>query len=271
MNVKAVILAAGKGSRLCPLTPFIPKEMLPISGFPAIHHVLFELKSIGIKRVMIVLSQGKESLRAYCSDLIAPKGCVATRFSCERDRLLSGLQITYVEQRQLLGTADAVYLARDFMGKDPLLTVYPDDLLVLSGAQKPARSSFRLLRLAEKSGKSVVLCEEIPREEASQYGVLQLGTGFDRGFSEVLDIVEKPKEFAGERAFAMIGRMVLQPQVVESIANYPMNDGEGIIPVLRRQAKEGRLLACLLSEKRWDLGSHRGYQKAVSALPPIAD
>ena len=267
MDVKAVILCAGKGSRLCPLTPFIPKEMLPIAGFPTIHHVLAELNAAGIKKVMIVLSQGKESVRAYCSDTILPKGCIATELSLERDRLLSEMEITFAEQKQLLGTADAVYLARDFMGKEPLLAVYPDDLLVLRGLKSKSQGIKQMLSLAHRGEKSVVLCEEIAPENASQYGVLHLGPAFEKDAFDVLDIAEKPKQYTENRAFVLVGRMILQPQLVESIAEYPLNDGEGIIPMLRQSAKEKRLVACLLKEKRWDIGSHQGYQDAVTALP----
>ena len=258
MCPKAVILAAGRGARLCPLTPFIPKEMLPVDGFPALHYVLNEIVDAGVTDVMIVLSEGKETIREYLTRRISPKGCEASRFSEERERVLSLLRFTFVMQRELLGTAHAISLAKDFMGKDPLLVVYPDDLLYDPHKHRSSGDpSRRLLECYRRTGDSVLLGAEIPGALASMYGVLTLRR---REASYVVtDIVEKPLDYASDRAHVLVGRMVITPRLMESIPRYRLNDGEGIIPALLGEARASRLSAEVYQGARYDLGSHEGY------------
>ena len=175
------------------------------------------------------------------------------------------MQFSFVKQQRLLGTADAIYLARDFMGKDPLLVVYPDDVLSLYGSTRKPQPIARLTDLATQSGKSVVLCEKVPGETASQYGVLRLRSDPEKGVAEVLDLVEKPSVYLEKSAYALVGRMVLQPDVVECISEFSLSDDLGIIPMLRQAATKRELLASVLTESRYDVGSHQGYKIILKA------
>ena len=263
---KAVVLAAGMGSRLCPLTPFLPKEMLPIGGLPALHHVLRELADGGIREVLVVLSEGKQSIVDYLTKEISPKGERAIALSEERDDLLSKLRFDFAWQKKPRGTADAIYLARDFMGSDPLLVAYPDDLLSFAGDQGGVEVIPKLGELTENSGKSALLVREIPRAEASSYGVVTLGERCEEDVYVAMDIVEKPRVYGLDRAFAMIGRFTITPEVTESIPYLPVNDAEGIVPALVKQAKRGALLALVHRGMRLDIGSHGGYAHACQTL-----
>lgn len=267
MIAKGVILAAGLGSRLCPLTPFLPKEMLPIGKFPAIHHILAEMADAGIGEVMIVLSRGKEMIRSYCTAPIFPKGEEAMRLSRERDILLSRVKITFVEQRELKGTADAIYLARDFMGEHPVLVAYPDDILSFCGLQDQSGTISEMIDMMRRTGASVLLSEEIPGELASQYGVLRLRAAENEIFVDGIE--EKPMNYSKERAFAMIGRMLLTPQLVNSVSDLPMNDAEGIIPALNQAAHQGALMTKVYAGKRYDIGSHDGYQRLLREISEV--
>ena len=256
MPAKAVVLAAGMGSRLCPLTPFVPKEMLPVGGFPAIHHVLSELVAAGVKDVAVVLSEGKEMIRDYLTAQLDPKGEDACLLSKQRERVLAALNVTFLTQKVLLGTAHAVYLARDFAKDDPLLVVYPDDLLQIDG--HPTCGCARvMIDLSETSGDPVVLAGSVPGDKASQYGVLDIKRHGDRHY--VTAIREKPKDYAGCTARLMIGRMVLPPRVVDGITKHRFCDAEGIVPTLAKEASDGRLLAVMHRGVRYDVGSHKGY------------
>ena len=259
MISKAVILAAGRGSRLCPITPFLPKEMLPVMGFPAIHYVLTELADAGVKDVVVVLSDGKEAIRDYLTGEPAPKGAEASLASDIRKQTLSRLSISFVRQEELLGTAHAVSLAREFAGEDPILVVFPDDLLYdpKSGAAVPLGIE-ALSDTYEKTKESVLLAAEVPGKEASQYGVLRLKKcGSLRLVSE---IVEKPLHFEEEHAFVLIGRMLLTTETLDLIPQYRFSDGDGIIPVLQKGANADALYACVYRGPRYDLGSHQGYR-----------
>ena len=259
MSVKAVILAAGRGARLCPLTPFIPKEMLPVDGFPALHHVLNEVVDAGITEVMIVLSEGKEMIREYLTRELSPKGCEASLFAEERKRTLSRVKITFALQKELLGTAHAISLAKDFAGQDPLLVIYPDDLIYDARAHRIiSESTRRLVDSCLETGHSVLLAAEIPGRLASMYGVLTLRRRGER--YDVTDIVEKPLRYNADRAHVLVGRMMLTSRIMDSLTYCRMNDCEGIIPALTLEARAGRLSAEVYRGKRYDLGSHEGYR-----------
>ena len=263
MISKAVILAAGMGSRLCPLTPFLPKEMLPINGFPALHHVLREVADAGVRQVFTVLSEGKECIVDYLTNRISPKGDSAVALSLKRERLLLDLRFEFTWQKELRGTADAIALARDFMGEDPALVIYPDDLLsVEDGVRDGVYALRKICKVSISSGKSVLLVREIPCSLASSYGVVTLGEENAGGAYSVLDIVEKPRIYTPDRAFAMMGRFVIGPTVTERIPDLPLTDREGIVPALREEAKEGRLLAVVYNGVHEDIGSHDGYAHA---------
>jgi len=265
MTAKAVVLAAGRGTRLCPLTPFLPKEMLPVEGLPVIHHVLKELVSIGITEVMIILSEGKDLIRDYLTGMVSPKGRDAELLSDERARILSSLKIFFAKQEELLGTAHAIGIAASFMGEDPLLVVYPDDLLYDPVDRSiSADSTRKLWEICRNTGKSVLMAVEIPGSTASQYGVMRLHAR-ERDIV-VTSIVEKPKDYMERLAYALIGRMVITPEIMRSIPKHRMSDGEGIIPVLSEAAANGRLLAVIHKGARYDLGSHRGYHYLLRDL-----
>ena len=123
-----------------------------------------------------------------------------------------------------------------------------------------------MIRIACETGKSVVLAEEIPVALSSQYGVLSMGVASGKDVCSVTGIVEKPKDYRGEKAYAMIGRMVITPSVMDAIESFPINDADGIIPALSAEAGEGRVLAKLYRGRRYDLGSHRGYEEVLREM-----
>ncbi len=266
MRIKAAILAAGKGSRLCPLTPFLPKEMLPIGGFPAIHHVVKEVVAVGINELMVILSEGKESVRDYFTKSLLVKGNTAHGLSRERDELLSSVKVRFAYQKKLLGTADAIYTARDFAGSDPLLVLYPDDLLSWKGEGQSAKTLAALCSLACAEGVSSLMLREVPREDASNYGIVDLMNKKINGFPYIRNIVEKPIEYKKKHAYAMIGRMILCTKLLDLIPVLPLNDHDGIIPALNQEAKAERLIGAVYNGPHYDIGSHEGYLHAVRSF-----
>ena len=265
MKPKGVILAAGKGSRLAPITPFLPKEMLPICGYPAIHHSLFELSEAGVTDVLVVVSSDKTALVAYLTEPIVPKGAVATKLTAERDALLSRMRISFVEQKAQNGTADAILLAEEFMGDAPLVVLYPDDLLTVCGACSDGVNATRaLVHECENSKNSAILISEIPGASAREYGVVNCRPSGDG--LRVVSLVEKPRDYAADVAFALIGRMILTPRTVHSIHCFDRTDESGIIPVLSHEATRGALTAVRYFGRRYDVGSHKGYASAMQEL-----
>ncbi len=271
MSRKAIILAAGKGSRLAPLTPALPKELLPLEGLPVLHHALAEAADAGVREVVIVLSEEKDAIKEYCAISSAPKGEEALKLCKLRDALFDRISVSFVYQKELKGTADAILAAGDFGKNEPILILYPDDVLGVDSVggfrslDRKVNSSARLFEKAEETAGSVVLVREIEKEKAGQYGVLFPRKFFSDGFT-VKNIIEKPKRLSEERAFALVGRMVLSPRVRERIASLPASDAEGVIPALNEAAKESRLFALTLNGLSLDVGSHEGYLHAVASL-----
>jgi len=268
MGCKAVILAAGMGSRLSPLTAAFPKELLPLGGLPAIHHVVYEIAQAGITDVMIVLSQGKESVKRYFTEPCAPKGDSALELTDRRDRLISQMNIVYAYQRERNGTGGAVLLAKEFAAGDHLLVAYPDDVLLLDvpHTRAPARNASKEMMAALSAGHSVIATELVSGSEAKQYGVVypQSEKG-QKSFFSVRRIVEKPSDYIGFTAHVLIGRMLLSPECVSEIERHPLSDSEGVIPALNEMARLGKLLA-LQMVGRMDVGSHEGYRQSVELL-----
>ncbi len=265
MDRKAVVLAAGKGSRLAPITACVPKELLPIGGFPALHHVLAESVSFGVTDVMIVLSEGKEEIKKYFDRASVAKGETATWLSEKRDVLLNKISVSFAYQENPLGTGDAILVSKGFAGKDPVLVMYPDDIL---GVQ--SRYGFtlfgnfdenpleRLWKEAEK-GKSAVLVREVPGKYAKNYGVVYPVSERNDSCFTVRKISEKPSDFSRKTACVLVGRMILQPSAISSLADLPKRDDVGVIPVLNAEAERGMLEAVILKGECLDIGSHETY------------
>ena len=263
MGCKAVILAAGKGARLAPITAAVPKELLPLCGLPAIHHVVNEISLAGVRDVMLVISEGKESIAEYFTRPIDAKGERARRLESMRRELLSRVEISVAYQRELNGTAGAIRQAKDFAGKDDLLVAYPDDILTLAGVNVPEGPIETLLRAKEGFDGSVVLTRAIPGQDASQYGVVSPSSKVSDDIYSVARILEKPQYYAARQACVLIGRMLLTPACLRELENHPFSDAMGIIPALNDEAARGALHAVLYSGDIADIGSHEGYRDAV--------
>ena len=264
MTRKAVILAAGSGARLAPMTACVPKELLPIAGLPALHHVLAEAAETGVTEALVVISEGKEDIRKYILAQTHPKGEMAKRLEEARAAVLKKVSVSFAYQRDALGTGDAILAAKEFSSGDPILVTYPDDLLGVD-----TRNGFRyfgskpfytekIWRYASE-GISSVLVREVNKADASNYGVVYpSGEVSDKLFS-VRNIVEKPKDHSEPTARVLLGRMVLCASVFSEIERFPKRDDVGVIPALNFEAAKGRLLGVQIDGECCDIGSHEGY------------
>ena len=257
MPCKAVILAAGSGSRLSPLTPSIPKELLPVGGFPAIHHVVYEMAEMGVEDILIVLSEGKGSIRGYFTESIRAKGETALKMCARRASLLGRVRISFKIQKERRGTGDAVLLAQDFAGADDLIVAYSDDLLTLDGigGEPP-------LGLLEGEGVSSILTRVVPGREACHYGVV-FPEKTEESVMYVSSIREKPQDHPFDEAFVLVGRMRLTKECVAEIARHPLTDSAGITIALNEMASRGRLVATVARSDVYDVGTHEGYARTV--------
>ena len=164
---KAVIPAAGHGTRFLPVTKAVPKEMLAIIDKPALHYIVKEAADSGIEEVLIVISPEKQMIGQYFGS--GETECVAER---ELNELTRAVKFRYAVQRDAGGTGAAVMLARDFTGDEPFAVMYGDDVIVNDGG-RPCLA--QLIDAYERTGKSILGVQERPPEEAIKYAVVKKG------------------------------------------------------------------------------------------------
>ena len=209
---KAVFPVAGLGTRLLPATKSIPKELLTVVDRPLIQYAVDEAREAGIEQLIFVTGRGKSALEDYF-DI----GFELETTMRERGKSLDALEssrtgfgeIISVRQQQPLGLGHAVWCARDIVGDEPFAVLLPDDLMAgQPGALK------QMVDAWEKVGGGNMLCaEEVPHERTASYGIITPGRQ-DGTITEVLGLVEKPKPEEAPSNLGVIGRYILQPEVM---------------------------------------------------------
>ncbi|MHC4061979.1 MAG: UTP--glucose-1-phosphate uridylyltransferase, partial [Planctomycetota bacterium] len=210
---KAVIPAAGFGTRFLPATKSQPKEMLPIVDTPVIQYVVEEAVAAGISDILMVIGKGKRSIEEHfdrsfqLEAQLLEQGKMA---ELEAVRQISELaDIHFVWQKEMKGLGDAVYCARHHVGEEPFAVLLGDTLI---DAPRPATE--QLQRLFEQHGGSVVLVEQIEQSRVSRYGVID-GKESEPGVYLVKDFVEKPAVEEAPSNLVIAGRYILTPDIFE--------------------------------------------------------
>lgn len=214
---KAVIPAAGLGTRVLPATKAVPKEMLPLADKPAIQYLVEEAVASGVREVTVVTSRTKRAIEDHfdeAPELLAAlnrKGATATIAELERAEEMAAM--TFVRQRRPLGLGHAVLMARPAIGDEPFGVLLGDDL-VDNGAD-PCLA--QLIRAHDRYGGSVLAVMRAPRDQLSRYGVVALGERLDERTYRVTDLVEKPAPDDAPSNLIIIGRYVLSPAVFPAL------------------------------------------------------
>lgn len=251
---KAVIPAAGHGTRFLPVTKAMPKEMLAVIDAPAIQYVVSEAAESGVEEAIIVINRSKEVIRRY----FEPDGasCPAER---ELAELISRVKFRFVYQDEATGTANAVMLAREFTGDEPFAVMYGDDVIVNEGG-KPCLA--QLMGAYALTGRSIIGVQERPREEAAKYAVVKKGRAEGR-LTEVLDLIEKPSPDKMPSTLSSLGRYVLTPAIYDAIERAPEFRGEKYLThAIALLAGEEGVYAYEFEGKRYDLGDKFGFLQA---------
>lgn len=251
---KAVIPAAGHGTRFLPVTKAMPKEMLAVIDAPAIQYVVSEAAESGVEEAIIVINRSKEVIRRY----FEPDGasCPAER---ELAELISRVKFRFIYQDEATGTANAVMLAREFTGDEPFAVMYGDDVIVNEGG-KPCLA--QLMDAYALTGRSVIGVQERPREEAAKYAVVKKGRAEGR-LTEVLDLIEKPSPDKMPSTLSSLGRYVLTPAIYDAIERAPEFRGEKYLThAIALLAGEEGVYAYEFEGKRYDLGDKFGFLQA---------
>ena len=263
---KAVFPVAGLGTRLLPATKSIPKELLTVVDRPLIQYAVDEAREAGIEQLIFVTGRGKSALEDYF-DI----GFELETTMRERGKSLDALEssrtgfgeIVSVRQQQPLGLGHAVWCARDIVGDEPFAVLLPDDLMAgQPGALK------QMVDAWEKVGGGNMLCaEEVPHERTASYGIITPGRQ-DGTITEVLGLVEKPKPEEAPSNLGVIGRYILQPEVMRILDKGETGAG-GEIQLTDAMAKligNQPFHAVKVDAVRHDCGDKAGFVIANVAL-----
>jgi UTP--glucose-1-phosphate uridylyltransferase len=261
---KAVIPAAGLGTRMLPASKSVPKEMLTVAQKPAIQYLVEEAAASGIEEILIIVSRGKSVLEDHFDYFpeLEQRLILSGRVDLAADvRKIADLcEITFVRQKELLGLGHAISCAKSFTKDDPFCVMLGDDL-IYTGDGKTASS--QLISVYNEFGESVVGVQEVSPDAIHLYGSIKPDNS-EKKVMRVLDMVEKPSKEEAPSYFAALGRYVLTPEIYDEIEKKPEKEGKEIqiTDALRALAKKGSLYACDFDGVRYDTGNLLGYLKA---------
>jgi UTP--glucose-1-phosphate uridylyltransferase len=265
---KAVLPAAGLGTRFLPATKAQPKEMLPVVDKPLIQYAVEECLASGIEHVIIVTGRRKNAIEDHFDS--APE---LERFLEEHGKpqqaemvrqISGGITFSYTRQSEALGLGHAVLIARDLVGDEPFAVLLGD---VIHHGTKPATKA--LIDVYEKTGKGALIVEKVPRERAHLYGIVDgeaaPNEGFGKNLFRINGLVEKPKMEEAPSDMAVTGRYVLPPSIFDYLEKVtPGSGGEiQLTDALKMLAKEDGLWAYLYEGATYDAGDKLGFLKAT--------
>jgi len=260
---KAVIPAAGLGTRVLPATKAMPKEMLPIVDKPAIQYIVEEAVRSGITDILIITNRGKDLIEDHFDRV--PEVEQKLIASGDKDHLLQEVidlsrlaNIYFLRQKETKGLGHAVNCARSFIGDDPFAVLYGDDVIV---GEDPACG--QLIRAYEEFGKGVLGVKQVSPEAISKYSSLQVSPIRDNLF-ECTDMVEKPGPDQVLSLYSILGRCVLPPEIFDILDETPPGAGGEIqlTDAMRTLAQTTGMTAVEFTGKRYDMGNKLGILEA---------
>jgi len=260
---KAVIPAAGLGTRFLPATKAQPKEMLPVLDTPAIQYVVGEAVRAGIHDILIVTGRGKRTIEDHFDRAFELEYYLHQKGKHdlleELQTVGEGAAIHYIRQRDPLGLGNAVGVAEPHVGGEPFAVLLGDDIMAESNPLLQ-----QMLRVHERYGRSVIAAMEVPRDEISLYGCVQPEFVEDN-LARIVSIVEKPNPADAPSNLAAIGRYVLTPEIFDALREIePGVGGEvQLTDALNRLAQEQAVYAYVFDGGRYDVGNKLDYLKAT--------
>ena len=262
---KAVIPAAGFGTRFLPETKAMPKEMLPIVDKPTIQYIVEEILHSGIQEILIISGHAKRAIEDHFDSSpeleqhLMKSGKLK---ELEEIRKISDIKVHYVRQSYMRGLGDAILCAREFVDGEPFGVILGDDI-VYTGNGEPALK--QLMDRYYETGSTVVGCQVVPEEKVPAYGIIQGERTENPDLLKVVDMIEKPSIKEAPSRFAALGRYVITPEVFDILEQTKPGKGREIqlTDALRVMARCGNVYADTFTGMRYDPGNKLGYLKAV--------
>jgi len=260
---KAIIPAAGLGTRFLPATKAMPKEMLPIVDKPTIQYIVEEAVASGIEDIIIVTGKGKRSIEDHfdhsfeLEQNLLEKGKMDLLSEVQKSSTM--VDIHYIRQKEPKGLGHAIWCARKFVGDEPFAVLLGDDIVQ---AGKPCLR--QMIEQYERYNSSIIGVQPVPEKEVSRYGIVD-GMLIDNGFYRVNGLVEKPKQEDAPSNIAIMGRYILNPGIFEILENQTPGAGgeiqltDAIAQLNLREA----VYAYHFDGVRYDVGEKLGFIKTT--------
>ena len=263
---KAVIPAAGLGTRFLPATKAQPKVMLPVIDVPAIQLVVEEAARAGIDDVLIVTGRGQRAIEDHFDRNLELERFLEDKQKFDelkRIRQISDMaEVHYIRQKEALGLGHAVSVAQAHVGDEPFVVMLGDDLIHPS---EPLLGE--MLRAHDTFGRSVIAAMEVSKQEIAMYGCIQ-PEPFEEDLVRILSIIEKPSPEEAPSNLAVIGRYVLTPEIFDALRRTtPGRGGEiQLTDAINLLAQEQAVYAYRFEGRRFDVGNPFDYLKATVEL-----
>ncbi|WP_449403088.1 UTP--glucose-1-phosphate uridylyltransferase GalU [Exiguobacterium artemiae] len=263
---KAIIPAAGLGTRFLPATKAMPKEMLPILTKPTIQYIVEEAVASGIEQIIIVSGRNKRAIEDHfdhapeLENILRQKGKLD--LLKEVDASTTMAEIHYIRQKEPKGLGHAIWSARHFIGDEPFAVLLGDDIIV---SEEPGLK--QLMKQYEELDASVVGVRHVPPEDTHRYGIIDPLNQTGRRY-QVRQFVEKPAQGTEPSNMAIIGRYILTPAIFEYLANQEAGSGGEIqlTDAIERLNGQEEVYGYELEGKRFDVGEKMGYVETTLAF-----
>ena len=259
---KAIILAAGLGTRMLPATKSVPKELFPIVDKPALQYLVEELVHSGITDIMIVISRGKTLIEDHFDRSPELEERLIAGGEKKADLLKQVRQVSdmaniiYVRQKTLNGTGGALQMARQFVGNDTFAVLYGDD--VIMNDEYPVTK--QLVDAYEEYGLGVAGVQEVSEEAIQKYSTMKVEKLKDNKYS-LTDMIEKPTKDQILSLFSILGRLVLPAEIFDILDKTPLGAGNELqlTDAMKTLANTKGMIAVDFIGKRYDMGNKLGY------------
>ena len=267
---KAVIPAAGLGTRFLPATKAMPKEMLPVVDKPAIQYVVEEAVAAGLHDVLMITGRNKNALENHFDSMPELEATLEEKGDTDRlDKVAYSTDLAdvhYVRQGAPRGLGHAVLRARMHVGDEPFAVLLGDDLI---DPRDPLLT--RMIDVAGEKGATVIALLEVDPASTHLYGVATVEATDEDDVVRVVDLVEKPAQGTAPSNYAVIGRYVLQPDVFDILENTPPGKGDEIqltdaLLTLAKDNIAGGVYGVVFRGRRYDTGDRLDYIKAIVQL-----
>ncbi len=258
---KAVIPAAGLGTRFLPATKAMPKEMLPIVDKPTIQFIVEEAKKSGIEDILIVTGKTKRSIEDHFDSNPELEQNLQEKGKTKLLKLTQGIthlgiNLYYTRQPYPVGLGDAIARSRSFVGDEPFVVMLGDDLM-----KDKVPLTKQLINRYNKTHASTIAVMKVPHKDVSKYGVIEPETEIAPGLINVKSFVEKPEVDKAPSDYAIIGRYLLTPEIFDILADQkPGRGGEiQLTDAIDTMNKTQRVFAHVFKGERHDVGNKEGY------------